>query len=283
MTEDRKCLVCGGAYGPAAIRGLLQCSHCNFVTADVSLSRDELERLYGDRYFHGEEYRDYVSEREIFAKQFELRLKRLLRYVPEARRKRLFEIGSAYGFFLEIARQQFAEVEGIDLSREAAAYATDVLGVPVSAGDFLGFPLEGEVDVVCMWDTIEHLARPDLYIEKAAAHMPAGGILALTTGDIGSLVARWRKEQWRQIHPPSHLHYFSRETLRLLLARRGFEVRYAGYAGCYRSMDTIAYIVLSLHRGMPGLYRKLKATGLLDWSFYSNFYDIVYVIAEKRS
>ena len=104
-----------------------------FITADVSLSREELERLYGDRYFHGEEYRDYVSEREIFAKQFELRLKRLLRYVPEARRKRLFEIGAAYGFFLELARQQFAEVEGIDLSREAAAYATDVLGIPVNA------------------------------------------------------------------------------------------------------------------------------------------------------
>ena len=26
----------------------------------------------------------------------------------------------------------------------------------------------------------------------------------------------------------------------------------------------------------------LKATRLLNWSFYSNFYDIVYVIARKR-
>jgi hypothetical protein len=26
----------------------------------------------------------------------------------------------------------------------------------------------------------------------------------------------------------------------------------------------------------------LKAAGLLNWSFYSNFYDIVYVIARKR-
>jgi SAM-dependent methyltransferase len=282
VIADRKCLVCGGAYHPAAIRGLLECGNCRFITADVSLSPEELARLYGDRYFHGEEYRDYVSERELFGKQFHLRLKRLLRYVPAARRRRLFEIGSAYGFFLELALRYFPEVAGIDLSREAAAYASGVLGVPVSAGEFLDYPLEGPVDVVCMWDTVEHLARPDLYIEKAAAHMPAGGILALTTGDVGSVIARWRKDKWRQIHPPSHLQYFSKDTLRLLLEKRGFEVRYMGYAGCYRSMDTIAYIILALHRGMPGLYAKLKATGLLNWSFYSNFYDIVYVIAEKR-
>jgi hypothetical protein len=152
----------------------------------------------------------------------------------------------------------------------------------VAAGDFLEHPLQSPVDAVCMWDTIEHLAEPALYIEKAAAHLRCGGVLAITTGDIGSQLARWRKEKWRQIHPPSHLHYFSKHTLRLLLAKYGLEVCYEGYAGCYRSVDTIAYILLSLKRGKPGLYRKLKAAGLLNWSFYSNFYDILYVIAQKR-
>ena len=118
--------------------------------------------------------------------------------------------------------------------------------------------------------------------EKIAAHLQPGGLLALTTGDIGSLLARWRKAKWRQIHPPSHLHYFSKKTLRLLLAKYGFEVCYTGYAGCYRSADTVAYLVLSLKHGMPDLYRKLRTAGLLHWSFYSNLYDIVYMIARKR-
>lgn len=282
MTVNRNCPICGGACAPATIRGLLQCGGCGFVTADVSLGREELERLYSAAYFQGEEYRDYVAERALFTKQFQLRLKTLLRYVPVARRTYLFEIGAAYGFFLDLARPHFDRISGIDLSREAAAYARDIVGVPVAAGDFLEYPIEGPVDAVCMWDTIEHLAQPALYIEKAAAHLRAGGVLAITTGDIGSPLARWRKDKWRQIHPPSHLHYFSKNTLRLLLAKYGFDVCYAGYAGCYRSVDTIVYILLSLKRGMPGQYRKLKATGLLNWSFYSNFYDILYVIARKR-
>jgi SAM-dependent methyltransferase len=246
------------------------------------LSHAELERLYGEPYFRGREYRDYVAERPLFVKQFELRLKTLLRFVPAERRTQLFEIGAAYGFFLDLARRHFQQVAGTDLSREAAAYAREVVGVQVTAGDFMEYPLEGTVDVVCMWDTIEHLADPASYIERIAAHMQPGGVLALTTGDIKSWVARWRGDKWRQIHPPSHLQYFSKDTLRLLLAKYGFDVCYASYAGCYRSADTVAYLVLSLKHKMPGLYGKLRAAGLLNWSFYSNLYDIVYVIAKKR-
>jgi SAM-dependent methyltransferase len=282
MKAGCACIICGGSYQPASINGLLQCGGCGFMTADVSLSREELERIYSEKYFHGEEYRDYVSERAIFAKQFQRRLKVLLQHVPEGRRGRLFEIGAAYGFFLDLARQHFGQVSGIDLSRDAATYATNVLGVPVSAGDFLDYPLPEQCDVVCMWDTIEHLAHPGLYLEKIAAHMPIGGVVAITTGDIGSRLAGWRKEKWRQIHPPTHLQYFSKVTLKQLLAKYSFEVCYSGYDGCYRSVDTAAYIILALRRGKPALYEKLRATGLLNWSFYSNFYDIMYVIAEKR-
>lgn len=282
MTVTGECPICGSRWHPAAVRGLLQCGGCGFVTADLFLSREELEGMYSAAYFQGEEYRDYGAERALFTKHFQLRLATLLRYVPAARRKCLFEIGAAYGFFLDVARGHFDQVGGIDLSRDAAAYAREVVGVCVAAGDFLEYPLDGAVDAVCMWDTIEHLAHPALYIEKVAAHQRAGGVLAITTGDIGSPLARWRKEKWRQIHPPSHLHYFSQGTLQSLLAKYGYEVCYTGHAGCYRSVDTAAYILLSLRGGRPGLYRKLKATGLLNWSFYSNFYDILYVIAQKR-
>ena len=55
----------------------------------------------------------------------------------------------------------------------------------------------------------------------------------MTTGDIGSLMARWRGARWRQIHPPTHLHYFSKLTLAQLLERHGFTVAYAGYDGMY--------------------------------------------------
>jgi SAM-dependent methyltransferase len=279
----RPCLVCGGAYGPAHIPGLLECTACKFVTADTSLSFGELERLYSEKYFQGEEYRDYVSERHLFERQFRRRLNTLLRYLPATNRHRLFEIGAAYGFFLGLADSYFDEVSGIDISQDASAYARDTVGVNVATGDFAAYEVKSPVDAICLWDTVEHLQHPDLYIEKAASHLAPGGVIALTTGDIGSLLARLQKEKWRQIHPPTHLHYFSKDTLGRLLSKYGLEVCYAGYDGCYRSVDTVAYILLSLKRGRPDLYQKLKATGLIGWSFYSNFYDIVYMIVRKKA
>jgi SAM-dependent methyltransferase len=280
--SSRQCLVCGGALARSALPGLLACGACSFTTADLTLSDAELERLYGPEYFAGQEYMDYVAERPLIHRHFKTRLDRLFQYVADPGSKRLFEIGSAYGFFLEVAREHFRCVEGIDISAAAAAYAREALGLEVTTGEFLAHQMSGPVDVVCLWDTIEHLRDPHLYIEKAASYLRSGGAIALTTGDIGSWMARWRGARWRQIHPPTHLHYFSKRTLTQLLERHGFATAYAGYDGMYRSVDTMAYILLNIKRSRPGIYRALKKSGVLNWNLYVNLYDLVYMIAIKK-
>jgi 2-polyprenyl-3-methyl-5-hydroxy-6-metoxy-1,4-benzoquinol methylase len=276
------CLVCGGTLGKCKMAGLLACGSCNFITADVSLSNHDLEALYSANYFAGEEYKDYVAERRLIEKHFRIRLETILRYISDPAGKHLFEIGAAYGFFLSVARDRFASVEGIDISRDAVGYATKTLHLPVHAGDFLNHPVQTKIDVACLWDTIEHLQSPHLYLEKLAASMNRGGVVAVTTGDIGSVVARFRGGKWRQIHPPTHLHYFSKDTLTRLLQRYGFAVRCCRYEGMYRSLDTIAYIILNIKHQQPALYRALKNSGLLNWDLYLNLYDIVFVVAEKQ-
>jgi SAM-dependent methyltransferase len=275
------CLVCGGAYGRSPLPGLLQCARCGFISADVELSDAEIRGLYAEDYFKGAEYLDYVADRATIQKHFRARLRRLLRYVPDPANRRLFEIGAAYGFFLDVARERFQHVSGIDISADAVRYAREELGLAVEAGDFLDHPVAGGLDVVCLWDTIEHLQHPDRYVEKIAAEMAPGGVIAVTTGDISSRVARWRGAKWRQIHPPTHLHYFSRQSLTRLLERCGFSVSYIGYDGGYRSADMMAYILLAIKRDRADLYRVLKRTGLLNWTLYLNLYDIMYVIARR--
>ena len=276
------CLVCEGPYGPSTIPGLVRCRQCGFVSADLQISQDELAELYSHRYFAGEEYRDYVAERALLERQFRARLARLRRFVPSPGSKRLFEIGAAYGFFLSVARDVFERVEGIDIAADAAAMARESFGLPVATGDFLDHRVDGFVDVVCLWDTIEHLVRPDMYIKKAAAILEPGGVLALTTGDIESLMARMRGANWRQIHPPTHLHYFSRATLARLLERFGFRIKYVRHEGMTRSVDTMAYILLTIKRQQHGLYRVLKGAHLLDWNVRLNLRDILFLVAERR-
>jgi SAM-dependent methyltransferase len=259
------------------------CSGCGFVTADLALSDNELKALYGADYFHGDEYADYVAEGPELRQNFRRRIETLLTYQPKNERQRLFEIGAAYGFFLDEVRSDYEHVAGIDISEAAAEFARTDLGVDVVAADYLKQVLPEQVDALCMWDTIEHLRHPREFLEKASRDVRPGGLLALTTGDIDSLNARLRGRRWRMIHPPTHLHYFSSRTLVRLLDSADFDVVHLETAGNTRSIRGILYAVLVLRGGQKGLFDKVKALPGLSQSITLDLRDIVYIIARRRS
>jgi len=277
------CLVCGGVYGPSRFPGLARCRDCGFVTADVALTRDDLRSLYSQKYFRGAEYKDYVAERHLHEKHFRRRLSILQKHVADPKASKLFEVGCAHGFFLQLARGVFREVGGIDISEDAIRYASENFALPVIAGDLLDQSSIGSPDVVCLWDTIEHLERPNDYLRKLSTEMPPGALIALTTGDISSLLARIRGARWRMIHPPTHLHYFSRATLARLLQNNGFDVCHCSYEGTYRSIDTAAYIIFNIKHQWPVVYTAFQKAGVLSFSFYLNLFDILLMVAKKRA
>jgi SAM-dependent methyltransferase len=245
------------------------------------LSSQDHAALYGESYFRGAEYRNYLADRSAHEANFRRRIKALRRWLPAGRR--LFEIGCSYGLFLNIARADW-RVRGCDIAREPCRFAVEQLGLTVYCGDFLDLALEaGEVDAFCMWDTIEHLDDPAAYLAEIARVLPHRGLLALTTGDVGSLLARFQGPSWRQIHPPTHLWYFSRKTLGHALDRFGLDVVWCRRVGVARTIGQTVYSLTSLHRTAPsGLHRLCERTGIGRITFSINTHDLIYVIARRR-
>lgn len=275
------CIVCNSTKAEPLYPGILKCQECSHVVADLLLSDQELFELYKKDYFFGDEYSDYVADKKIIQKNFNLRLNTLKTFLKPNHTK-LFEIGCAYGFFLDVAQSRFNQVQGIDITTDGIRYARDVLNLDVLQSDLLKHDFGDQMfDVVCMWDTIEHLRQPEQYIEKISKQMESGALLAITTGDIGSSNARIRKEKWRLIHPPTHIHYFSKKSMANMLNNYGFDVVYNRYCGFYRSVDNIAYNIFVLRQKQPKLYQVLKSLKLTELDFYLNLYDIMYVIARK--
>jgi SAM-dependent methyltransferase len=278
-----RCLVCGGPLLPhRRLPALHGCPRCHFVTLAADVDDDQLKDLYGADYFHGDEYADYVSEEPELRRNFRERLATILRLQPVHERHRLYEVGAAYGFFLDEARSHYQDVAGIDISEDAAKYAQAELGLDVAADDYLAVQVD-PVDIICMWDTVEHLGRPREFLAKAAQDLRPGGRLALTTGDIGSLNARLRGRRWRMIHPPTHLHYFSRETLGSLLDDVGFDVIHVETAGNSRSLRAIAYALLVLKARQHRLYSRFEQLSFLDKGLTLDLRDIMFVVAQRRS
>ena len=133
MENNNICIVCKGMLNKnRRYPGLLSCKQCNFLTADISISDIDLKSLYGEDYFHGIEYADYIKEMNSLQTNFKKRLNTLLAYIQYPAKSKLFEIGCAYGFFLDVARHQFRSVEGIDISEKPTLYARNVLRLNAS-------------------------------------------------------------------------------------------------------------------------------------------------------
>jgi SAM-dependent methyltransferase len=280
------CLVCNasGSFEPA-LAALARCRACGFVTWPRAEHVDS-NTLYDERYFTEVDYPDYLGSEPSLRRSMVRHLEQMSHFA--AHRGALLEIGCAYGFFLDEARHHYDRVAGVDVAAAAVERARRRFGVEAHAGSLLDIPFEdASFDVVCMWDTVEHLPRADRFIERARELLRPDGRLFLTTGDISSLNARVRAAKWRQIHPPSHVHYFSRQTIATLLGRLGFRVLGFETAAYYHSLyNVLASMALQKGRA-AGLSR--TALRLLGERFtrgtglWINLGDIMFVAATPTS
>lgn len=278
------CICCQHDAWATHFRVLRRCENCGFIQADMDLSPHEIKQLYAEDYFRGKEYDDYVGEACSHRKNFAHRFRLLRRIAPEV--KRLFEVGCAYGFWLEHCTSQGIDCAGVDVCDEAVAYACRTLGQKATAQDFLTLDLPaGHYDAFCTWDTIEHLAHPELFVARMHELLPVGGWLFLTTGDIGSWMARRRGPRWRMIHPPTHLQYFARATMRRLLERHGFQLAHECSLSNCRTVGEILGRLHNLGKGMTrsvaGWMHALTPRWLGQVGIWLDLGDIMFIAARK--
>jgi hypothetical protein len=181
ITDAAACIVCSGTAFVERWPGLIQCEKCDFITADMRhYGGEDFEKLYGHDYFHGDEYHDYIAEKAITQKSFKLRMRKLDRFLDSKRHRSVLEIGSAYGFFLDLVKDRFPKAMGTDVAVEGVKYAQSQ-GLDVRLGDLSRMDLDDSYDVVCLWDTIEHLAHPEEHLKIVSDRTRPGALITVTT------------------------------------------------------------------------------------------------------
>jgi SAM-dependent methyltransferase len=279
--ENLDCPCCGAstrhAYRFTVNRcPIWQCRECGLGRAEAE--GFEPNAYYTAEYFSGEHadgYADYVGAEPVLRKEFARTLDFIRKYVPSGR---LLDIGCAYGFFLQEARSYF-DVHGIEIAEDAAAYCRanglDVRTGLADAATLSGF---GELDVVTLFDVIEHLPEPAETLALAHRQLRRGGILVLTTGDFGSLFAKALGPKWRLMTPPQHLWYFTRAGIECLADRLGFDVLRFEHPGKVVPLSLIAFQL----RRMLGL-RNTKSDAASTVGIPVNLFDAMRVVLRKRA
>ncbi len=136
---------------------------------------------------------------------------------------RLLDIGCGEGFFLSNASRAGYITKGIELSQDAAAYARREFGLDVEAKPFeeLCFP-EDYFDVITLWQVLEHVPYPCMILEEVHRILKPGGLLAMSTPDIGGIPARIFGRRWWNIRR-LHINQFTTKTIMSILKNIGFK------------------------------------------------------------
>ncbi len=208
-----------------ALSDLVRCTACGHRQTDPMPADAVLESAYSDA--ASDDYVDEEAGQRETARRALARIEsHLLPHQSNGaqRPRRLLDLGCWVGFLMSEAGKRGWETVGVEPSQFASAYARDTLGLDVRTGELFTAPLPlGEYDAIVMGDVIEHLPRPGEALDRMAALLMPGGVAWMALPDAGSVVARRLGKRWWSVIP-THVQFFTRDSIRTLLERHGWEV-----------------------------------------------------------
>jgi SAM-dependent methyltransferase len=251
---NKPCILCGtGERKPVCTKNgfeIVRCVACGLVFVDPMPSPVQIEEYYREGY---DQFRySFASPSDAPPKRRMGELRLLERHAGT--RRSVLDVGAAFGHFLSNARTHGWEVTGVEPQNNARARARERFQLEIR--ESVGEVPDQCVDAATLWHVIEHIATPVDFLVSIRPKLRQGGIVAVTTPNINSLVARATGESWGWLSPPDHLFLYSPHTLPRLLERTGFEVLEVGTRRG-QSRNTM-FLMLQAVAYRLGLFGQLK-------------------------
>lgn len=195
----------------------------------------------------------------------------------------LLDLGCWVGFLMAEARKRGWETAGVEPSRFASAYAREVLGLSVHEADLFGADLGGKrFDAIALHDVIEHLPSPGPALDHVHRFAASDAVIHLTLPDAGSRLARAMRWRWWSVIP-THVHYFTRHSITILLQRHGWHVQEITTAP---KAFTVGYYLRRLAGYSPALSRRAVGVAaraqVVNRVWAPDFRDRMAVIARRE-
>ncbi len=199
-----------------ALADIVRCPSCGHMQLDRLPSSGELSGAYA-----AAESADYIDEESGQRATARAALQAIERHRAIGD---LLDLGCWVGFALDEARRRGWRPLGVEPSAFASSFARERMGLEVRMSELLDADLEPcTFDAAIMDDVLEHLPDPGHALDRVAELLRPDGVLHLALPDAGSPVARIMGRRWWSVLP-THLHYFTRHSLCVLLERHGWTV-----------------------------------------------------------
>lgn len=153
--------------------------------------------------------------------------------------KRILDVGSGAGHFVEACKRRGIEAQGIELSESSRNFSREIWGFELDGRDFNEVWQEYEgYDIVTFWGLLEHTPNPGMILKNAhkiVSKSPRGGMVIAKVprwDSLSSAAQRLNPETIiRHIDPMGHIMLFTDASAAELYKRNGFNPCAAWYYG----------------------------------------------------
>lgn len=201
-----------------------RCTACNFKFT----SNAPTEVNVGP-YYNSEEYVEHSDTNKgliysVYHKARELMLRYKLHIIKKrVEGKKVLDIGSGSGYFLNHMMQNGYDVTGVEISEKARDLCFDKFSIKANVPqDFLDKKLGNDYDLISLWHVFEHVYTYEEYFDLFAKSLNNKGKLILALPNSNSADADIYKEHWAAYDTPRHLWHFTPHTIEQFARHRGF-------------------------------------------------------------
>ena len=196
---------------------LVRCRRCGLMYLDPRVRQDVVLAGYS------------AGEDETFISQAAQREATFAPYLPIidgllGRKGRVLDVGTAGGSFLAVAKRRGWEVIGCEPSRWLCEWGSRHYGIEIRPGTIFDLALpDRSVDVVSLWDVLEHVPDPLAVLRECRRVVKDDGLIVVNVPDSDSWIAKAMGRRWVFLLSV-HLYYFALGSLTRMLDTAGFKV-----------------------------------------------------------
>lgn len=251
----------GGTFGIAS------CPSCHFVFTWPRQTPEELKAFYSTLYLRGTYIQTPPSKESIsygtYADQLARARGRELKFLLKHKESgRLLDLGSAWGGFLSLAKQNGFDAQGVEVALPNVRFAEEELGLHIFHGDLLeaGFP-EASFDAVTAIHFLEHTLNPREVLREVFRILAPDGFFLVMVPNWNAYLRRKMGRDWHWISPNDHYNYFTPDVLRRELESAGLAVTELFSEEGHYGEETLRMYVPE--KGVQELYKGLEGSELV--------------------
>ena len=224
--DSRKCPLCYNENGDIIFikNGFehIRCT-CGMVYVSKTLKNEFENIMYENEAYEVETHKSFRTEprsasiRAVYDEGFNL--------IEQAGALHglLLDVGASSGLFMEYALERGFKVKGIEPSHYAVGEAAK-RGLDVTQGYFQrGFVTDNSLDIVTMWDVLEHCKDPNEVLCAVHRALVPGGIIFVQVPNVMSLAPRIMRQACNMFTGFGHINLFGPDTLKRMLVKNLFK------------------------------------------------------------